>query len=159
MERPAAAPPIRQLVVGAGLLVAVVVEACVPAPAGRTAVPPPTPARSQPAGPTPSPTVALVRPTPTPLPTFLVHTVAAGDSLGKLARQYGTTGRSIAFWNRTAYPSLDPASATYNPNDIKVGWTLQLIPGATFDGETITQAPTPTPRPTPTPPDVIGPGG
>jgi LysM domain-containing protein len=80
-----------------------------------------------PTGPTPRPTI--VAPTPTPAPTFLVHVVVAGESLGTIARAFATTARSIAFWNRTTYPSLDPESAAYRPDLLKVGWTLFLIPG------------------------------
>jgi hypothetical protein len=80
-----------------------------------------------PTGPTPRP--SFVPPTPTPMPTFFIHTVVPGDSLVAIARRYRTTGRSIAYWNRTTYPSLDPDSPTYSPNRIEVGWTLALIPG------------------------------
>ena len=81
-----------------------------------------------PTGPTPSP--SFVPPTPTPMPTFLVYTVVRGDTLLTIGRRFGTTGRSIAFWNRTTYPSLDPDSPRYAPNSIRVGWTLVLIPNA-----------------------------
>jgi len=80
-----------------------------------------------PTGPTPSP--SFVPPTPTPMPSFVVYTVARGDSLTSIARRFKTTGRSIAFWNRATYPSLDPDSSKYAPNRIKVGWKLSLIPG------------------------------
>ena len=111
--------------------------ACVPEPANR-ATPPadvgatPTPVPT-PAGPTPTP--SFVRPTPTPAPTFLVYTVKTGDTLEKIAKRYHTTVRSISYWNRATYPSLDPESSKYKPNDIKVGWTLQLIPGVQIDEE------------------------
>jgi peptidoglycan/xylan/chitin deacetylase (PgdA/CDA1 family) len=82
-------------------------------------------------GPSPSPT--FVRPTPTPLPSFLAYVVRKGDNLTSIARRFSTTPRSIAFWNRTAYPSLDPESRAYKPGLIQVGWTLLLIPGAVFD--------------------------
>lgn len=86
-----------------------------------------------PTGPTPRP--SFVPPTPTPAPTFLVHVVAAGESLTTIARLYGTTPRSIAFWNRATYPSLDPESPGYSPNLLKVGWTLQIIPRHIVDAE------------------------
>lgn len=70
----------------------------------------------------------IVPPTPTPAPTFFVHTVTSGESLNTIAHQFGTTARSIAFWNRATYPSLDPDSATYRPGLVKIGWTLFLIP-------------------------------
>ena len=66
-----------------------------------------------------------MRPTPTPQPTFFVYTVASGDSLDVIAKHFGTTGRSIAYWNRATYPSLDPDSGSTGPNYIEVGWTLR----------------------------------
>jgi hypothetical protein len=117
-----------------GMLACGVALACVPAPAGR---PSPTPAGPSPtATPTPSPTPAgptptlsFIRPTPTPRPTFLAHVVVAGETLTSIARRYETTARSIAFWNRATYPSLDPDSPAYAPDRIRVGWTLLLVPG------------------------------
>jgi nucleoid-associated protein YgaU len=110
--------------------------ACVPTPVGRATASPaanagpaaapaetPTPA---PTGPTPPP--SFVRPTPTPLPTFLSYVVKAGDTLTSIARAHGTTARSLAFWNRTSYPSLDPDSPSYDPNRIAIGWVLLLVP-------------------------------
>jgi hypothetical protein len=121
--------------------------ACVPEPTNRpsptagvalaTATPRPTPA-----GPTPTP--SFVRPTPTPQPTFLAYTVVSGDSLDKIATRFGTSGRSIAYWNRATYPSLDPESGAYRPNDIKIGWTLLLIPHKEVDPENLPTLP-PTP--------------
>jgi hypothetical protein len=123
--------------------------ACVPDPTNRpsatagiavaTATPRPTPA-----GPTPTP--SFVRPTPTPQPTFFAYTVVSGDSLDKIAKTFGTSGRSIAYWNRATYPSLDPESGAYRPNDIKVGWTLLLIPHKEVDPENLPTLP-PTPGP------------
>jgi nucleoid-associated protein YgaU len=79
---------------------------------------------------TPRPTrpLSFVPPTPTPAPTFAVHTVVAGDNLNIIARKFGTSARSIAFWNRATYPTLDPESAGYRPDLLKVGWTLFVIP-------------------------------
>ena len=85
------------------------------------------PAPTGPTGPTERPTI--VAPTPTPAPTFLVHVVVSGENLNSIARAFATTARSIAFWNRTTYPSLDPESEAYRPDILKVGWTLFLIPG------------------------------
>ncbi len=65
----------------------------------------------------------------------------SGDSLDKIAKQFGTTGRSIAYWNRATYPSLDPESGSYRPNDIKVGWTLVLIPNKEVDPENLPTLP------------------
>lgn len=94
---------------------------------GRSAAPSPT----APAGPTPTP--SFVPPTPTPGPTFAVYVVRQGDSLNTIARKYATTARSIAFWNRTTYSSLDPDAAGYVPGRLQIGWTLVLIPGLVYD--------------------------
>ncbi len=63
--------------------------------------------------------------------------VVQGDSLNTIAHRYGTTARSIAFWNRATYPSLDPESANYRPNLLKLGWTLFLIPNDTVDEQNL----------------------
>jgi peptidoglycan/xylan/chitin deacetylase (PgdA/CDA1 family) len=63
------------------------------------------------------------------------YTVASGDTLSSIARRFSTTARSIAFWNRTTYPSLDPESDGYAPDRIRIGWVLQVIPGAVVDEE------------------------
>ncbi len=146
--------------------VVIVAAACVPTPTGRSDGPsapasPSTtnsgPATSPPnVGPTASP--SFIRPTPNPSPTFLIYEVRPGDSLTSIARLFGTTARSIAYWNRARYPSLDPDSSTYEPNRIVVGWTLQLVPTAVVDEEDL---PDPTPPPTPEPqpsPSLSGPG-
>jgi hypothetical protein len=96
--------------------------------------------------PSASPSPSFVRPTPNPSPTFLVYEVKRGDSLTSIARLFGTTARSIAYWNRARYPSLDPDSSAYEPNRIVVGWTLQLIPTAVVDED---ELPDPTPTPSP----------
>ena len=110
------------------------------APARPTATPGPT-------GPTPIPSYA--RPTPTPLPTFLAYVVKSGDNLNTIAHRFGTTGRSIAYWNRGTYPSLDPEAPSYKPNLVRIGWTLVLIPNVVVDEQTL---PEPTPHPTDPPP-------
>lgn len=102
----------------------------------------------RPTGPTPRP--SFVPPTPTPAPTFLVHVVGSGENLTTIARLYGTTPRSIAFWNRATYPSLDPESAGYSPNVVKLGWTLVLIPRHSVDAEgELTASPEPSASPGP----------
>lgn len=125
------------------LLIAVFLAACVPEPTNRiqpgsspspTATPVPTPA-----GPTPTP--SFVRPTPTPQPTFFSYTVASGDSLGAIAKRFKTSARSIAYWNRATYPSLDPESGSYRPDYLKVGWILLLIPNAEVDPENLPTLP------------------
>jgi hypothetical protein len=125
------------------LAIAVLAVACVPEPANRAnrsqvAAATPTPIPT-PAGPTPTP--SFVRPTPTPQPTFFVYTVVSGDNLGSIAKRYGTSPRSLAYWNRVTYPSLDPDSATYKPNYLVVGWTLRLIPNAEVDPENLPPPP------------------
>jgi len=137
------------------IAVTLLLAACVPEPAARAtpsttasrATPTPVPT---PAGPTPTPT--FVRPTPTPQPTFLIHTVVAGDSLGKIAKRYRTTARSIAYWNRVTYATLDPDSEGYDPDYLVVGWTLQLIPNVEVDPENL-----PPGRPTPDPAQTADP--
>lgn len=122
--------------------IAAIVAACIP-PTGRIDPPSAAPAASvsastpaaSPSGPSSRP--SFVRPTPTPLPTFVVYTVRPGDTLTSIARQFGTTARSIAFWNRTTYPSLDPDSADYAPDSIRAGWNLLLVPGIELDPENL----------------------
>ena len=136
-----------RLVLGA-VLIAVVTTGCLPegrrgegsGPAGSGGGSPaptisPSPAPSGPTQPTP-----IVTPTPTPRPTFLVHVVAKGDSLNTIAHRYGTTARSIAFWNRATYPSLDPESSKYRPDLLQLGWTLLLIPNDTVDEQDLPDA-------------------
>ena len=55
------------------------------------------------------------------------------SSLSSIARAFQTTPRSLAWWNRGTYPTLDPESEAYAPNHIEPGWTLVLIPGVTVD--------------------------
>jgi hypothetical protein len=84
--------------------------------------------------PSPPPAAAtFLRPTPSPQPTFIAYAVKAGDTLNSIAKAYHTTGRSIAWWNRGAHPSLDPDSPTYQPNRLAVGWVLRILPGTEVD--------------------------
>src|SRR5574338_153008 len=95
--------------------------------------------------PTPSPSSGLptfARPTPSPAATFTTYVVRQGDTLNSIARQFATTARSIAWWNRGTYPSLDPESETYDPDRLEIGWALMLIPGIEVDD---TNPPTPSP--------------
>jgi len=139
----------RGIVVFAALTLPLVVAACLPPdsrgqrdgggstgndPIGAIFAATPTPT-STPAGPSPSP--SFVRPTPTPAPTFMVYTVASGDNLNTIAHKFGTTARSLAYWNRATYPSLDPESSEYQPGLVRVGWTLQLIPNLTVDEQAL----------------------
>jgi LysM domain len=128
------------------LLGATAGAACIP-PSGRVE---PTTALTAPAdSPTPLPSPSgpstrpsFVRPTPTPLPTFLVYTVRPGDTLTSIARTFRTTARSIAFWNRTSHPSLDPDSPQYEPDRIDAGWDLVLVPDVELDPEDLPAAST-----------------
>jgi hypothetical protein len=142
------------IVVGAACLA--LVSGCVPRPAGIGS-PPATGTGSStvsiepdlslpvgPVGPTPSP--SFVRPTALPAPTFLAYTVKSHDTLTSIAREFHTTPRSIAFWSRAEHPSLDPESATYQPDRLEVGWILRLIPDAVFDEDELMDAP-PSPAP------------
>jgi Tfp pilus assembly protein FimV len=124
--------------------------ACVPQPAGRATPPAGTTpgssadARTPTPGPTvagPSPSLTFSRPTATPLPTFFAYRVRTGDTLTSIARQFETTPQSLGYWNRDAYPSLDPDSPTYDPNTIRVGWTLRVIPGGEVDEQELTPPP------------------
>ena len=97
--------------------------------------------------PTPRPTPTPDRPTPTrrrpprpPAPTFVIYKVKSGDTLTSIAKEFKTDGRSIAYWSRVRHPSLDPESAKYAPDRLKVGWTLEILPGQAYvppedDGE------------------------
>ena len=134
------------------LVTAIALVACVPAPAGRTSTPA-SPSASvaiatpqpTPTGPTPIP--SFVRPTPLPSPTFFVYVVRSGDTLSSIARRFSTDAFSLAAWNRTTHPSLDPDSEGYDPDRIQVGWVLRLIPGRIIDEEELLE-PTPSPGPT-----------
>ena len=142
------ARPRRVAVLAAALATASLV-ACLPGSIRPTPMPPPTPVPTL--GPTPSPTPVPTpaEPTPTPGPSFTLHTVRRGDTLTSIARRYGTSGRSIAYWNRDQYPSLDPESADYEPDDLERGWVLRVLPGEEYvpppdEGET-GESPTPSP--------------
>jgi hypothetical protein len=135
-RRPSGRSWLARLVLAAGLLVAV--AGCIPASARPTDPAPPTPSPTPTPDPTPTPTPPP--PTPTPAPTFALYEVKAGDSLTSIAKRFKTDGRSIAYWNRDRYKTLDPESSRYAPDRIKVGWTLQVLPGTTYvppedDGE------------------------
>jgi len=135
-----------------GLVGALVLSACVPAPDGRVTPsgsnsPEPSNAPAAPSAAGPSVSPSFVRPTPNPSPTFLVYVVRAGDSLTAIARLFGTTARSVAYWNRAQYPSLDPDSVAYEPNRLQVGWTLLLIPTEVVDEDELTDL-TPSPSAT-----------
>ena len=144
MDRPVARRPSAIL---ATILVAVSFGACdVAAPPASQASPSGAPVASSSTGADASPTPAP-SPTPIPSPTPVAYIVRTGDSLTSIARRYGTTARSIAYWNRITYPSLDPDSADYAPDRIGVGWTLTVWPGQVVDEQNPPPGPSPTPRP------------
>ena len=132
-----------------GLALVIGLAACASTPDAASPATPGPPSLSPEAGPDATP--SFERPTPNPSPTFLVHAVRAGESLTSIARLLGTTARSIAFWNRDRYPSLDPDSATYAPDRIEVGWTLLLIPTEVVNEDELPD-PTPTPSAAASPP-------
>jgi peptidoglycan/xylan/chitin deacetylase (PgdA/CDA1 family) len=143
-----------RLLLAVCLGLAFTVGACLPDSAGRTRDPGDASGTSAPAataaptGPTPRP--SFVPPTPTPVPSFRAYEVVPGDTLLSIARTFSTTARSIAYWNRGTYPSLDPETPDYRPDRIKAGWQLLLIPGAVVDPQTL-------PDRTP-PPATLAPG-
>ncbi len=122
------------------LLITALAGSCGPAPGSAMPTTAPIGSGADSSGsavPSPSSAPSFVRPTPTPMPTFLVYVVKAGDSLTRIASQLRTSARSIAYWNRAAYPSLDPESGAYAPDRIAVGWQLQVIPGAEVDEDAL----------------------
>jgi hypothetical protein len=128
----------RIAVAAAGVWLALLAAGCLPASVRPTPTPAPTPTPTPTPVPTPTPTPAP--PTPTPAPTFELYTVKRGDTLLGIAKRFKTDGRSIAYWNRATYPSLDPESAKYRPNSLQAGWVLQILRGGAWvppedDGE------------------------
>jgi peptidoglycan/xylan/chitin deacetylase (PgdA/CDA1 family) len=95
----------------------------------------------------PASSTAAPSPTPVPSPTPLRYVVRAGDTLTSIARANRTTARSVAYWNRVTYPSLDPEAPDYAPNKIVVGWTLIVWPGQVVDEQNPPPGPSPSPRP------------
>ena len=116
-----------------------------PAVASGSTEPPASVTPPAPSGPTARP--SFVAPTPTPAPTFAAYTVRTGDTLISIARTFRTSARSIAYWNRLTYPSLDPDSAGYRPNRLEIGWRLFLIPGVILADDEAPPDPTEQPDP------------
>ena len=106
------------------------VSGCLPASVKPTEPPTPTPSPSPTPLPTPTPTPAP--PTPTPAPSFEVYKVKRGDTLTSIAKRFKTDARSIAYWNRARYKGLNPESPRYRPDNIKIGWTLQILRGQAY---------------------------
>ncbi len=137
-----------------GLLPSAPPTSAPPTSTSEPSLPPATVSPSPPPAsePAPSPSAVLASPTPTSSgQTFvpgipLTYVVVRGDTLSSIARRFSTDVRSISYWNRDRYPSLDPDSPDYNPNVIVPGWELTIIPGVILSDDEI-----PTPRPTRTP--------
>jgi peptidoglycan/xylan/chitin deacetylase (PgdA/CDA1 family) len=145
------------------LLVALLVAGCggpgpTASPEPSTTPPSPsasatTPLPSSTAAPSPTEAIPSEGASPSPTgaasPTPLVYVVAPGDTLSAIARRFSTDVRSLSYWNRDRYPSLDPDSPDYDPNKIVVGWELLVVPGVVLgDDEIPTPQPTTTPAPT-----------
>lgn len=139
LATPAGAAALGMVIVGLVALIALLPRA-IPGPSTAASPTPtcspsgapsacPSPTTVASASPEASPTPSFVRPTPTPEPTFTSYVVKAGDTLSSIARAYATTPRSLAWWNRGTYPTLDPESEGYDPNHIQPGWTLVILPG------------------------------
>jgi hypothetical protein len=136
------------LVVAVLGIVALVVLAPGILPLGAGATASPVAGGQSATAPTPTPVATFARPTPSPAPTFLTYRVKPGDTLSSIARKLKTDGRSLAWWNRGFYPSLDPEGPDYDPNTIRVGWVLNYLRGTKVDEEN-PPAPIGTPRETP----------
>ena len=52
--------------------------------------------------------------------TYALHTVARGDTLGKIAKTYGTTVKKILADNQANFPAM-------TADLIRVGWELRII--------------------------------
>jgi Tfp pilus assembly protein FimV len=145
MDSPIVAGALVAVVLGAVAIV-VLVPGVLPSFGG----PAPSQIAGQPTAtaPGPSPLPTFARPTPSPAPSFQTYRVKPGDSLDSIARRFDTDGRSLAWWNRGFYPSLDPEGPDYDPNTIRVGWVLNVVPDTKVDEEN-PPAPVGTPRETP----------
>ena len=160
MPIPSSAPTPR--LVAALVSCALLVAACqlaLPSPSA-TIVPSPfgsaSPSATPTAPPSASPTSSTTPP-PSASPTaspFTSYTVQTGDTLFRIAAAHATTWQSIVFWNKDAYPGLDPDDASYDPAHIEVGWVLAIQPGVVVPYE---PGPGATPRPTVEPTPIASP--
>ena len=150
VHRPAVATlAVPTLVVAAlSLAFAGCISAVVQSPPATGSTPVAVPSTPAPSGPPAIP--SFIRPTPTPGPTFAAYVVVRGDNLNTIAAKFRTTARSIAFWNRVLYPTLDPLGTNYRPDRISIGWTLMVIPGVVFNEDDL-PGQTPLPGETPAP--------
>lgn len=160
--RRTAGRPVAAIAASATRPVLVALAAIAAAALGACAVPPasPTPAVTPAAVATPAALPSTFVPTrpfaPTPMPTpaFSIRIVREGDTLIGLAGELETTPESLAYWNRSRYPSLDPDSPDYRPDRIEVGWQLLFLPGAVVDPEDLPPAAQP---PDATDDPIVGP--
>ena len=137
------------------VVVAIVGGGCALSPISEEAPPTAAPPSVLPSA---SPAPSFIRPTPTARPTFMAYVVVAGDTLTSIARQFATTPESIAFWNRATYPSLDPDSRDYEPDRIRIGWTLLLIPDVEVsEEEMLAETPGPSAPPSASPDPSVSP--
>jgi peptidoglycan/xylan/chitin deacetylase (PgdA/CDA1 family) len=91
------------------------------------------------------------KPTPLPSPTFGRYVVRKGDTLAAIAERFGTSVESLGYWNRTRYPSLDPDSPRYRPDQIQAGWTLRYLPDSEVDPNNLPPGPSAATSPRATP--------
>ncbi|VEI12524.1 LysM peptidoglycan-binding domain-containing protein [Trueperella bialowiezensis] len=109
------------------------------------AAPAPAPAATPAPAPAPAPKAA---PAPQAAPAGTTYTVKAGDTLGKIARQHGTTVAKLAADNNIA-----------NRNIIRVGQRLTIGQAAPAPAPAATPAPAPAPAPKAAPAPQAAPAG
>ena len=129
-----------------GFVLLLVVAACASPAVQPSTIPGGTiaPSASPSSDPSATPTAPASPPvTPrAPPSTGTTYTVQPGDSLGAIARSYGTTSGQLQAWNSVSYPSL-----AGDPNVIEPGWEL-VVSG----DPSVTPVPAPTDAPQPTQP-------
>ena len=127
-------------------------------PAGTTAAGSPEPSGSDEPGDSAEPSPSDDEPSGSPEPTFLIHVVKAGENLTSIALRYKTHPRSVAYWNRDSYPSLDFESPTYKPDHVEVGWRLRILPGVILADPLPTRRPSARPSVSIPPPPSVAAG-
>ena len=127
-------------------------------PSGTTAAGSPEPSEGDEPGDSAEPSPTEAEPTGSPGPTFLIHVVKAGENLTSIAVRYKTHPRSVAYWNRDTYPSLDFESPTYKPDHVEVGWRLRILPGVILADPLPTRRPSARPSVSIPPPPSVAAG-